>query len=391
MGRQTNVKKSLLFLLLLFLSLGVALRSGYELVIGSSVLVADSYAAPAAADPDAGLTLTFAGDLMSHTVNFRMRDFDAVYADVAPLLRADDLSFVNLEFPVDSSRPYASYPRFNVHPEYVDSAINAGFDVLSAANNHTADWHRDGILATMRYLDSVAERHGITWSGIRGSPGRDFEIQTIERNGYRVGFLAITQFSNEWREYAGLEYVYLLSFRARSRVEAFLEWLEAHTAAYDLFVLSYHGGIEYALTADPAKMRFFRRLVNAGVDIVWAHHPHVLQPWERVVRADGTEALVFPSTGNFVSGQPHRLGADQWSVARAHTGDSALYQVRVDRAAERIELHLTVIPIFHRREADGVRVRTSPSLNGGWATYDGQRRRLSAPQRVAVGPDWFFE
>ena len=64
---------------------------------------------------------------------------------------------------------------------------------------------------------------------------------------------------------------------------------------YDLFVLSYHGGIEYAPRPSPRKAAFFRRLLDAGVDVIHGHHPHVLQPIERL-----GDKLVAYSLGNFV-------------------------------------------------------------------------------------------
>lgn len=338
------------------------------------------------------LRLTFAGDLMAHSVNYRTPNFEDIYADVRDVLRSDDLSFVNLEFPISRSRPYATYPRFSVHPEYVESAIAAGFDVFSVANNHTADWHRAGIAETLTYLRGAEAAHGIHHSGIRDEPGEAFRVTEIVHGEWAIGFLALSQFSNEWRSEAGVDLVHLLSYHSTRRSEAFLSWIEEIRPRYDLFILSYHGGEEYALAADRAKLRFFRRLILSGVDIVWGHHPHVLQPWELVERPDGSRGLVIASAGNFVSGQPWRLTEDQWSVPRAATGDSALYQVRVDPVRERVDISLSVLPIVHRRGSGGVTVRLLPSFAlDDWAVFEGQRHRLSRAQLAAVGPHWFVD
>ena len=42
---------------------------------------------------DSSLLLTFAGDLMAHTVNFNMKEYDLIYKDVEKILHDDDLSF----------------------------------------------------------------------------------------------------------------------------------------------------------------------------------------------------------------------------------------------------------------------------------------------------------
>ena len=69
------------------------------------------------------LQLTFAGDIMIHTANYLTSDYTAIYRSVEPLLRKDDLSFANLEFPVDPSRGFSSYPRFNGTPEYLQAPM----------------------------------------------------------------------------------------------------------------------------------------------------------------------------------------------------------------------------------------------------------------------------
>ena len=95
------------------------------------------------------LKLSFIGDVMAHDVNFNMKDFSVMYENVAEYLLADDLTFGNLEFPIDNSLPYSTYPNFNVHSEYVEAVINAGVDVFSLANNHSNDQGISGVLATL--------------------------------------------------------------------------------------------------------------------------------------------------------------------------------------------------------------------------------------------------
>ena len=90
------------------------------------------------ADPGTSLSLSFLGDLMAHIENFRIEDYSVVYEDIRPILISDDLTFSNLETPVDEKLPYKGYPRFNIHKEYVQAAINAGIDVFPLANNHSS-------------------------------------------------------------------------------------------------------------------------------------------------------------------------------------------------------------------------------------------------------------
>jgi poly-gamma-glutamate synthesis protein (capsule biosynthesis protein) len=101
------------------------------------------------ASPKEKLTLSFLGDTMAHDVNFRIKDFSVVYEGIKDILLADDLTFSNLEIPVDEKIPYKTYPQFNVHREYVQAVIDAGIDVFPLANNHSLDQSIEGIYQTL--------------------------------------------------------------------------------------------------------------------------------------------------------------------------------------------------------------------------------------------------
>ena len=67
-----------------------------------------------------------------------------------------------------------------------------------------------------------------------------------------------------------------------------------------------HWGVEYVHAARPEQEGLARAAIEAGAVAVIGNHPHVLQPWERHVAADGREGFIAYSLGNFVSGQ-HEL------------------------------------------------------------------------------------
>lgn len=67
--------------------------------------------------------------------------------------------------------------------------------------------------------------------------------------------------------------------------------------------MSMHWGNEYQLQPTEEQKKLAETLVNEGVDIIFGHHPHVLQPMEWIDRKDGGRSLVVYSLGNFLSGQ----------------------------------------------------------------------------------------
>ena len=101
------------------------------------------------------MRLLFAGDIMAHTQNFSMADYSLIWDDIREQVQAADFSFANLESPVMEDRPFESYPTFNMQPSYPAAALDAGFNLISLANNHTNDQGTEGIKATSEWSKEV--------------------------------------------------------------------------------------------------------------------------------------------------------------------------------------------------------------------------------------------
>ena len=337
------------------------------------------------------LRLTFSGDLMAHNVNFNMDDYAMIYEDIREILQTDDLSFTNLEFSIDPLSPYATWPRFNVHDDYVEAAVDAGFDVFSLANNHTTDMFLEGTIRTYETMRAIVDRadRPIYFSGL-SSETFDLKTTEIRRQGLRIGFAAITGFLNLRESSDGADYVYLYPFHLEEVQNSLIAWLEQEAAKYDLYVLSAHHGIEYRQEPASYKVDFFTQAIEAGVDIVWSHHPHVLQPITWAPRSDGTRGLIMYSLGNLISGQTWYLTPDEWYTDRANTGDAALVRVAVefDEEGPRIaaaypELITHYIDpakdIFARRMRNIIRTPLPEDWNRYYDVRTGVMRRFVRP------------
>ena len=296
------------------------------------IFLSISFVLSVSADPGRGrnqLSLSFVGDIMAHNVNYRMKDYSLIYRGVKRLLRGDDLTFSNLEFPIDTTLPQSTYPQFNNHPSYVRAAIESGIEVFSLANNHTND---QGIPSIFRTLDSTEmlrrEYKGeIYFSGARKSTEEPFVPEAIYIKGWKIGYLAVTQFQNLPPR---KPYVLEVNYNRSEETDTLVAWLSRVTPGFDLFILSYHGGDEYARKPNPKKVDFFHRLLEAGVHIVHGHHPHVLQPVESV-QINGLNRVILYSTGNFISGQGTRIDPLKPENIWCYTGDSAIFTLRVQK------------------------------------------------------------
>ena len=59
--------------------------------------------------------------------------------------------------------------------------------------------------------------------------------------------------------------------------------------------MNVHGGSEYVTKPTPEQRTFYQELADAGADVVFGSHPHVLQPVEWY-----NNTLIVWSLGNFV-------------------------------------------------------------------------------------------
>ena len=170
------------------------------------------------------------------------------------------------------------------------------------------------------------EERDIYFSGIKIDTEIGFEPVTIIKKGYRIGFIAITQFMNAP---FNRNYVLLANYDNTDDAKYVIDLISEVSEGYDLFIVSYHGDVEYSLTPDPAKVEFFHDLLDAGAHIIYGHHPHVPQPYE-IVNVNGLNKIILYSTGNFISGQGYIIDPgmpfDYWS----YTGDSVVFILKTE-------------------------------------------------------------
>lgn len=255
-------------------------------------------APPPAPDRDLAakrITIAAVGDMMLGTdyPENHLPDDDGIsfLAHVTPILAGADTTFGNLEgVLVDGGEPgkKCSNPaacfRFRSPPRYVDHFVNAGFDVLSLANNHARDFGEDGRLASMETLAAA----GIHHSGLEG----DFASFTVNDLDVAVLAFAVTKNSNMMLDY-----------------EIAAETVADHASRHDVVVVSFHGGAEgQGVTRLPFAeeeyfeeprgdvVKFSRLMVDAGADLVVGHGPHVVRAVERY-----NNRLIAYSLGNFAT------------------------------------------------------------------------------------------
>jgi len=238
------------------------------------------------------------GDLLMHQdVQRAARNagsFDALWADILPLLRGADIAFANLETPIAPTcgapgRPFV----FNAPEELPLALKRSGFSVLATANNHAFDQGVKGVSETLDRLDGA----GLAFIG----SGRDQAAAETPRilvcKGIRFAFLGYTDVFNINLDQPG-KGPWVNALDAERSPQAVSE---ARKRA-DFVVVSIHWGNEYQHRPTDRQREMAEKLMVAGADLIIGHHPHVLQPLECGERAGRAVAVAY-SLGNFISNQ----------------------------------------------------------------------------------------
>ena len=273
------------------------------------------------------LTMLFAGDIMAHKPNYSNPDFDRIWRDLKSLLSSADLAFANVEAPVANQLPWSTYPQFNMHPEYVEAAIRAGFNVFSLANNHTNDQYLEGIQATKKYFDG---RKGIWACGLKEKSGGELSYKIIEKNGFKVLFVAVTEILNR-NDYASYIDYYPSTEKKRSQLIDELKGLQEKSNA-DLFVLSVHTDEpEYVLKVTEDHRNFFRKIISeCRVNIIWANHPHVAKIFEETDEG----SFIMYANGNTISAQRTSPQFSAPETSRDFTGEGLVIKIKASKMSD---------------------------------------------------------
>jgi poly-gamma-glutamate capsule biosynthesis protein CapA/YwtB (metallophosphatase superfamily) len=190
---------------------------------------------------------------------------------VESVLKNADVTFGNLEgtlldeggTPKTCKDPKVCYA-FRTPVAYVKNLVNAGFDVMSLANNHAGDMGDLGRKSSMKTLDDA----GILHAGQLNQKTIIFEKDSI-----LYGLVAFAPNSN---------CVPLNDLPGAIKLVASLD------SIVDIVIVSFHGGAEGAQFQNVPRTtemyygenrgdvyKFSHTLIDAGADVIFGHGPHV--------------------------------------------------------------------------------------------------------------------
>lgn len=201
-----------------------------------------------------------------------------------------DIVFGNLEGALTDSKASAKNcndPQwcytFGMPTKFVNCLVDAGFNVLSLANNHSGDYGEQGRTSTQQTLKNA----GIYFAGLTNCPTVEFE-----KDGIKYGFCAFAPNSGT------------ISVTDIPAAEAIVKKLKAKC---DIVIVSFHAGAEGSsyqhvtrktetfLGQDRGNVyNFSHKMIDAGADILLGHGPHVTRAVEIY-----KDRFIAYSMGNF--------------------------------------------------------------------------------------------
>ncbi|NOS93132.1 MAG: CapA family protein [Cyclobacteriaceae bacterium] len=210
--------------------------------------------------------------------------------EVEPVLQNADVTFGNLEGVLLNEGGIAKTCRdpkvcyvFRSPEKYVQNLVNAGFDVMSLANNHSGDFGDMGKRSSIRALEGA----GIYQAGQTNKP-----YVVFERNGVKYGMAAFAPNTG------------CPSINDLTEAKRIIRKLDS---LVDVVIVSFHGGAEGPQHEHvPRKnepfhgenrgnvYQFAHQLIDVGADVIFGHGPHVTRAVEVY-----KDRFIAYSMGNF--------------------------------------------------------------------------------------------
>ena len=233
-------------------------------------------------------------------------DFSPMYKYIKEIVSGYDIGYINQETILGgTSLGLSDHPTFNSPQEVGDAIIDAGFNLVSLATNHTVDRGKQAVLNSCEYWNS---KDTVLTAGSYCSTEEKDEIKIEEKNNITYTMLNYTYGTNGipvaddylvnvWPTNLDINNP-SIDTKYQNYKEQVKADIERVRDKVDVLIVAMHWGVEYTHNPTEYEKDMANYLASLDVDIIIGTHPHVIQP---VTWIDDT--LVIYSLGNFISAQ----------------------------------------------------------------------------------------
>ncbi len=263
-----------------------------------------AFTLPSIGQKDRNVSFLFVGDVMQHdgqiaaayNATTQSYEYDDCFQFIEPIVNSYDVTIANLEVTL-AGKPFKGYPQFSAPDELATALVDAGFNVILTANNHSCDRGKNGVLRTLDQLDALGVKHTGTF---RNKQERDKNYPLIvQEKGMKIAVLNYTYGTNGLEVPAPLIINYIDSTVIKEDIA------KAKSMNADYIICNMHWGTEYKPLPNPYQKTYEQVCYQAGADMVIGSHPHVVQPVEKKT-VHNEEKLTVWSLGNFISNMQTR-------------------------------------------------------------------------------------
>lgn len=267
------------------------------------------------------ITLMMIGDNLLHPSVVRTgykqngsRNYTHLFEPISEYLDSSDIKIINQETIFGGNdREFTGFPYFNSPTEVGDAIVEAGFNVVLHASNHTADQELSGMIHCIEFWKKYPQMLVL---GMYENQEENQDIGLLEVEGITFAILNYTYGPNfhslkpslqghlsmlcDWDKNTGM-----IDFTT-IHPDVLTDIQKAKEIA-DVVIVCPHWGAEYITTPTDYQEKFALQMTEAGADVIIGTHPHVVQPVEWIESENGNRALCYYSLGNYVSGQDRAL------------------------------------------------------------------------------------
>ena len=222
-------------------------------------------------------------------------DFKPMLQYIKPISSKYDIVYYNQETILGGTElGLSNYPMFNSPQEVGDAFIDAGFNAVSLATNHTMDKGERGVLKSVEYWKQHPEVAASgQWSSEEeraASVAKVYEVNNI-----KYAFISYTIWDNGLKTPYGKDYLNSMYTEEKAAAD-----IASVRDKVDFVIVAMHWGTEYSFRVDHKQEEIGNYLSSLGVDLIIGAHPHVVETVEYI--NDGKTFVVY-SLGNFISDQ----------------------------------------------------------------------------------------
>lgn len=249
-----------------------------------------------------------------------------IWGNFLPILRQNDLNLINLEAALTSSDQIVNKVfNFKADPEKVRVLSEGSIHVVNLANNHLLDYSEEGLLETLKTLDSAHIAH--VGAGRNASEAAAPAI--LNCKGLKIAILGYTDNEPGWiatSKKPGIRYIRIGDLDVEEDIKRI-----RHNV--DLLIVSLHWGPNMRERPTPGFRAFAHSLIDQGVDLIHGHSAHIFQGVELY-----QGKLILYDTGDFVD--------DYYVDPYLRNDRTFLFLVTVD---ENLKLSLRLLPALIER------------------------------------------